>query len=111
MNHLRGPLAAGAVPMALGVQLRGDRGNGGPTALRRFATQLTHAVDQGLFGREVSIRLHAFDAFAAGALPFTGGPQFQDDHALFEFATAPSTWRISRQVGSSPSFVGRRHRR
>jgi hypothetical protein len=85
VHELRGPFAAGSVPVTFGIQLRGNGGHGQAAPLRRLAAQLPHSVDDGLFGRECPVGFDAFDAFAAVALPVTSRTQLQHEDALLEF--------------------------
>jgi len=70
MNHLRRPIATGAIAMALRVELGGDSRYGQSLALPGLSTKLLHALDQVLLGRKMTVRLHPFDAFTSGALAF-----------------------------------------
>ena len=86
MHHLRRPFASGAIAVALGVELRCDCSDRQATALDWLAPEVSHSLENCLFGREVSVGLYAFHAFAASPFPRPRRPEFQDYDPLLELA-------------------------
>jgi hypothetical protein len=67
MHHLWRPLSTRAIAMAFRGEMGRESRNGQPLALARLPLKLTHVLDQVLLGWKVTIRLHSFDSFTAGA--------------------------------------------